>query len=181
MAKSCYNLLVEAGVLLMHVEEKKPWLVLSPTAHGTFAWRVSIDVKTRAVDLSPSITESAWLVVRDPKQWKCAELIARPPLPTGVTEKSETGSRTLSLVCGADNGPLMYYAAKKGFRHLNVPQLRELATAIGLQGHKRSSEAVLLESVSKEVLGARFTPEVQSKALAARGVKEASHVHVDAA
>eukprot|EP00971_Amphidinium_carterae_P177323 3516604-Amphidinium_carterae.1 len=165
----------------MHVEEKKPWLVLSPTAYGIFAWRVIIDVKTRAVDLSPSITESTWLVVRDPKQWKCAELVAKPPLPTGGSEKSQMGSRNLSLICGADNGPLLHHAAKKGFRHLNVPQLRELASAIGLQGHKRSSEAVLIESVSKEILGARFTPEVQSKALAARGVKEDSHVHVDAA
>eukprot|EP00971_Amphidinium_carterae_P349806 6491236-Amphidinium_carterae.1 len=181
MSSSCFNLLLEPGVLIMNVDTKKPFLVLSPTAFGCFAWRVAIDVDTRAIDMSNQLSATTWLVIRDPKKWKCAELIPKAPLPSDELTGPVVKSKRMSLVCGTENGPLLNFQAYRGFRQLNVPLLRALANALGLQGHKRGSEAAIVESLCIAILGDKCTPEVLSRSISARNARNDSPVHVDAA
>eukprot|EP00971_Amphidinium_carterae_P086499 1711702-Amphidinium_carterae.1 len=41
---SCFSLLLEPGLIIMKVDTKKSWLVISRTAYGTVALKVALDV-----------------------------------------------------------------------------------------------------------------------------------------
>ena len=150
--------------------------VFASTCFGFLGLKVGLEQKNGliVIDCSDGLgCQVMYDYLVDPEEWRCVDVSV--VVPGDPEHPRIAGEQTLHLVPNTKSDSLVSFAVRRGLKNFTAHSLRKLFGELGVKytrGQKPATEAALLRSIAKHVLGHEYNDAVGEALMVLRTIDD---------